>query len=473
MKRFFNILLFLSFILFAQQRLNGQILLPAIIEDTLHLSRTDSFYYTDVQVSVKNTGMLVIEKGVEIRFDHAKGISVAGTLIVNGSLDSMVLFTSSDTSARWTNISCSNAHVKITGLHINRATRFITANYGTLELIDCLVDDTYGGIGYDCIAVHYIDNILITGCELHGNPDKNRVDAIDCDDVEGAEVSFNKIMDFEDDGTDFGINSQNIIVKYNFISNCNVGVSIGEKSTATVYKNVITKCDVGIQSHTDSKIVAYNNTLFSNDKGIECHHGSSSNSFGDITLTNTIISKSINKAFTIQDGAEFLVSYCISDTDSLPGDKNLFGDPMFVNIDSMNFQLKEGSPCIDAGDHSVSINYIGEYVDIGAYEYGMIDSIPRDTTQNDTILIIPDTQNQELKVNPNPANSSFEITNLPYDTYRYCIFGLDGKMILPGILENGKKTINISSLKKGIYILRVNKASGQELYFKKIIKIDL
>jgi hypothetical protein len=358
-------------------------------------------------------------------------------------------------------------------LHITKAQKFLNANYGTVKLHNCIVEDTYAGIGYDCISIHYTSGIEINGCELYGNPEKARIDAIDIDDVDSAVIMNNKIMDFEDDGVDFGTGAKGVVVKNNFISNCNFGVSVGEKSTATVSRNVIIKCDAGFQSHTGSTITAFNNTLYNNVKGFELHHGGSSGSYGALTINSSIVSQTTGALYTVQEGSVLKATYSISDTDTLPGETNLFGDPMFVRADSLNFLLMKNSPCIDAGDPSLPTDSIGNVIDIGAFEYGDTNTVSIDTTTDptDTITFIIGNSPNQLVIWPNSVSSKINILNIPDDSYTFQVFNMEGRTIISGIINGHKERIYVNSMENGIYFLRLKNRRTDRYYQTKFIYI--
>ena len=50
------------------------------------------------------------------------------------------------------------------------------------------------------------------------------------------------------------------------------------------------------------------------------------------------------------------------------GAHNIKADPQFFDADKLDFRLKPGSPCIDAGDPKVMEKFAGKAPDIGLYE---------------------------------------------------------------------------------------------------------
>jgi hypothetical protein len=84
----------------------------------------------------------------------------------------------------------------------------------------------------------------------------------------------------------------------------------------------------------------------------------------DYRITNSILrgSEALHTDFGVTN---FSLGYC-NISQSWPGLGNLTGDPQFVN-DTNDFNLKAGSPCIDAGDPAAGLDPDGTRVDLGAY----------------------------------------------------------------------------------------------------------
>ena len=91
---------------------------------------------------------------------------------------------------------------------------------------------------------------------------------------------------------------------------------------------------------------------------------------------NTIFYENIPNS--IHDGTpntSFDISYSVTE-EFWNGDGNMTGDPQFVDLDSYDFRLQLGSPCIDAGTSDIDadgiqdyFNFNGSAPDIGAIEW--------------------------------------------------------------------------------------------------------
>lgn len=73
------------------------------------------------------------------------------------------------------------------------------------------------------------------------------------------------------------------------------------------------------------------------------------------------------------------------------------------------------------------------------------------------------------KVYPIPATDQLIIECItPGEKMRFTLMDLSGKIVLSGKINTSKKTIDISTMEKGIYILQIN--NGQLTYIQKVLK---
>ncbi len=123
-------------------------------------------------------------------------------------------------------------------------------------------------------------------------------------------------------------------------------------------------CTVTLINNT----IAYNSTK--NVGGGICTHGDG----GAATFTgkNNIIyhnsAKDNTQYGSVYSGGTTTLTYsCISQT--LTGTGNIEDDPMFLNSDEDDYHLKNGSPCIDAGDPNSPLDPDNTRADMGALYY--------------------------------------------------------------------------------------------------------
>lgn len=141
-------------------------------------------------------------------------------------------------------------------------------------------------------------------------------------------------------------------------------------------------------------------------------------------------------------------------------------DPLFTDANNNDFTLQSGSPAIDAGDNSLVSSGItadllfnqrihNTTVDMGVYEFGASSTL----SVNDFLVV-----NNEIKIYPNPTTSILNIKTDEEISYIH-VFNILGEKVI----STTEKSINVSKLNNGLYILTVKTVSGQ-IQTKKIIK---
>ena len=328
----------------------GQTPLPAIIDRDTILTREGSPYLVQQNLSINSGITLKINAGATVYISDGGSISNSGRLLIEGSQSDSVLFTSDSPGTRWNYIANQGTFVA-RYLIVRRAVRFVTSYGDTVIIENCDVADTYRGAGDDCIGVHDAHKLIIRNSSLKGNPAAGKTDAIDADGISGDTISGNTISGYSDDGIDIGTYSSNIVVFDNVISNCDMGVSVGESSTVYMYKNLLINSNAGIQSHTGAIVDSKLNTLYGNTWGIRAFHNDGEiNSGGTIYISSTIISNSVLGDLTEVGNSQAAFEYTLSDLAILPGTGNLNGPPQFQDAANGNFELLPTSMAIDAGD---------------------------------------------------------------------------------------------------------------------------
>ncbi len=176
------------------------------------------------------------------------------------------------------------------------------------------------------------------------------------------------------------------------ISNCLFLLnSTGSNHDSSVFSSDVHLGAGGGISNTGAAMRIINTTFYNNDTGIPFYQSigngmvfgegqSIYSSSGEVTVINSIlwnddtIDESVLHIVTDDDGVD--VSYCNIKGD-YPGTGNISSEPMFVDAVNGDFRLKDGSPCIDAGnttevtataDIAGGNRVSGGDVDMGAYE---------------------------------------------------------------------------------------------------------
>jgi parallel beta-helix repeat protein len=359
---------------------SAQQVLPDTVRSHLVLQDNDSPYYTGQRLIITEGATLEIEQGVELIMADNMSVRIEGRLVVNGTEKYPVHFTTAQENERWRYIYNAGTFVA-RYLQSDNAIRFLTSYGDTVIIEHCIVENTYGTVGDDCIGVHDEKKVLIRNNRVTGNPDAGKTDGLDLDNISDDTISGNIISMYSDDGIDIGTGSSGIVISGNTISHCEMGISVGERSTVRIDRNLVTHCLGGIQSHYGSTVKAINNTLYSNAQGIRAFHNTSEEtSGGTIHVLNSIIS-SCTKVFVVKPNSEVRFDYCLTDSVLLDGIGNITGDPMFLDPVAGDFGLRTGSPAIDAGDPDTDGDGVsfpdddddterdGTRIDLGRYPY--------------------------------------------------------------------------------------------------------
>ncbi|MBU1638446.1 right-handed parallel beta-helix repeat-containing protein, partial [bacterium] len=134
---------------------------------------------------------------------------------------------------------------------------------------------------------------------------------------------------------------------------------------------------------------------------------------------------------------------------------NIFEDPLFIDAENGNYHLREGSPCIDAGDPNLPYDPDGTIADIGAFYFPQQQSVDNPRSEIPTELKL--SQNY-----PNPFNATTEIRfSLPVsDQVKLELFNIQGSKVadlVKGLLASGEHsaTFNGRELASGVYFYRL------------------
>ena len=247
-------------------------------------------------------------------------------------------------------ISAFNADLVLDHLTIeNVKSNPITARYSDVILTNSKLHSEVTG---DCINVKY-GKARIENCQFLGN-DEPDTDAIDYDGIEGGVIKnclMSNFRGFNSDAIDIGEKSSDLMI--DSIVVCNItdkGVSLGQRSTATIKNAVFINCDKGV-AVKDSSNVSINRSVFYNNKdAVACYEKNLGSAGGNAIVTNSILSNSSNKPLFVDAKSTLQSAYCLTDfaTDtSYP--LNLQGNPKFTNPTFFDFHLQPNSLALNAG----------------------------------------------------------------------------------------------------------------------------
>lgn len=377
--------------------------LAQVINEPLTLSKANSPYFVLNDVTIGTNGKVTVEPGTIIYVSSGKNITVNGQIKMSGTETEPITLTSYYPSEKWgaicfdnsfgiselnhvnislatngiepTNffaaISSLNSTVHLKNVHFNNVKLPISTQWSNMIVDGCIFENVYEVGDYiNCNG----GNLSVVNSTFLGNaiPD---MDAIDLGFMNGTtDIRNNIIRDFtgsNSDGIDLGDASLNVSISDNYISNCSdKGISVGQASTTNAVRNIISKCNLGIgvkDSLSSANIM--NSTFYSNNIGISCFEKVVNRGGGSASIKNSIIANSKNVSTSADNYSSLDISYSLSNSDTLVGDYNVYGEPLLINPDGGNYHLQTGSPCFNHGDPNSPVDDDGSVTDIGAFMY--------------------------------------------------------------------------------------------------------
>ena len=395
--------------LFAEFTLNSSSFIPSVIDQSLTLNKTNSPYYLSKNVEIKSGAVLEIDSGVELLIDQGKGITVKGTLNINGTEDEPVRLNSYIPGQQWEGLFFNNADSRSILNHfiITEASGSINDEYffsaisllnSDVEISNSVIRDISLPISsqYSRLkitrsrianATHIGDYVNVNGGKLwliNNTFTGNNIEDMDAIDIGFMEdttmIQGNTFYDFVGDNTDaidIGDSSIDVQIIGNKVVNCgDKAVSIGQGSKAHIFKNVFAKCNLGIGIKDDGSIGYINhNTFYSNNVGVAVYEKVLNRGGGSAEIRNSIFMNSSEASVTYDQFSSADVYYSISNTDTLEGSFNLLADIYLINPDNENYYPQVVSPVIDASENKYldyeSTDLLSE---IGAFQFqGILD----------------------------------------------------------------------------------------------------
>jgi len=143
-------------------------------------------------------------------------------------------------------------------------------------------------------------------------------------------------------------------------------------------------------------------------------------------------------------------------------------NPKFVDVDTQNFHLKASSTLISAGKTIAEVFYDKDGLvrisptSVGAYQFinGALGNEEIIGPAADKFLIYP---------NPNQGLLTIGLTNTKRkEAFEIVVYSINGRLVYANTIENNTtKTLNLSHLTKGIYILKAS--SNSKSFTQKIV----
>lgn len=467
---------------------------------TEDLIKVNSPYIIKDDIIIQAGEKILIEPGVEIKFNYLKSFTVHGELQITGTIaDSIKITNNSCYDIPWRQIlfeknSSNSSEIKYTRIEYGSGTwndhGAITCLNDSVSIFDCFfTKNQYAIYCGENSKVRISNNTFYDKPQFTGKRviicapsskvyiDKNNFYASSIySDSASLKLFRNKFMgqDYRVDQQYWLITLANKSVSYlesNLLKDNYGAILIKDSSVVHSMNNLITGCDNAMlfSDYSDGSIT--NNTIYSNGRGpfsytdgygITCHGNSK------INISNSIVWNigEWSKAVRAFESSEVLARYCAFSTE-FEGEEIIYDDPLFSNPEVGDFHLNIDSPCIDSGDPDTSnINisstdfegksrFVNGQIDMGCFEYQYPDNIDKGSG----IVISDFTLEQNY---PNPFNSVTVISFTISQRIRVIldIYDISGRKV---------RTLVNSYLEKGIHSLRFNAGNlSSGIYFYKL-----
>tara|TARA_B110000211_G_scaffold234738_1_gene305979 strand:- start:650 stop:2080 length:1431 start_codon:yes stop_codon:yes gene_type:complete len=448
---------------------------------TLTLNDSPYYFLNDTTI----TGALIIEAGVVVNIGEMVKVRLEGDLIINGTANDPVTFnpTHSDgweiflVHAYTGRVNIKHAimnegrfEFRVKAVRIDNVvynsnqnlawngafTRIKLDNYDSLHISNCELNGINKGEGF---LIHNAVNPIVENCIFDKVPDA--VEFIDCI---GGIITNSKFTDNNDDAIDLN-NCENTEISYNTISGVsNRGLEIGSENFGNsvgihVFKNIIFNCSIGISFKENSDGLVENNTLYNNDLAISSLEDKVDFGGSTINVLSTLLNENVED-FEV-DGVSFVnFNYCMTDNAPLLGSNNLTGSAEFVDALGDDFHLTAISPCIDKGSPLSLIDTNNTNADIGALPYYLL------VNGN----YVEGVSNLSIYPNPTQGMVTFELGKF-YEDVTLEIFDTGGRLINKQEGSGLAFHFNMSDskFKEGIYFVKI---TGEEfgIHSSKIVK---
>ena len=272
-------------------------------------------------------------------------------------------------------------------------------------------------------------------------------DAVDFDAVNVGNISYNKIYGGDDDGIDIGqslgIACNGVVINNNIVKDiADKAISIGEGSKDIyINNNLLINSSTGIAVKDSSNIFSDHNTISNNKNNITCYEKNLGFGGGIAEVSNSILSFPIENSFIVDSVSAIYFTYTLSTEEVILGEGNIYGDPQFVDLENVDYHLKENSPCIDAGNPNFTLNLDSSITDVGAFQFGEVENIVQ-------------VNNSVFKIFSNPVKDFLNIEIQNSVISNLYIFDANGKLLLSNKYNKSNISINVSTLSSGIYQLK-------------------
>ena len=327
--------------------INGSLILDdkVIIKDTVFLTK-------ESELIINPNTKLIIKKNSVI-------VNNGGYIKLNGSIEDTVFINSKN-------------NFKI--ILKNKAS--LDVNFCYLNNISIIVKDSDLNLNNSKILSSYnlfkivSSNVRFNNCYLMGNNFNYLGDFINSNFILNNSIInnfkngliFNNSINYNlniNNSLFNNIKKETIIIKKsfnNYISNCifyknNIIIKTNntDSNSLKLINNLFVNNEVIINNNGNSYFYILNNTMHNNKLIINDKFNG-----GQFISKNNIYYNN-NKLFNIRDKTYLNNSFCLYNNDTLIGYYNIKKDPLFKNIKSFNYGLKDNSPAIGSANNNTNI----------------------------------------------------------------------------------------------------------------------
>ena len=420
--------------------------IPPVIDQFLTLTKANSPYFLSENVEIMPGAVLEIDAGVELLMDQGKGITIKGTMTTKGTEDEPVIMRAYFPGQYWKGLFFDQADSRsiLDHLIISEASGIVNdENFfsavsllnSDVEISNTIIKDTPLPISsqYSRLKVtsSKLTNVTHVGDYINVNGGKlwlinNIFDGNNIDDMDAIDIGFmedttiiqgNTFYDFIGDNTDaidIGDSSMGVQIIGNKVVNCgDKAVSIGQGSEAHIFKNVFAKCNLGVGiKDTGSMAFIDHNTFYLNNVGVAVYQKVINRGGGSADIRNSIFMNSNEVPVSSDEFSSADVYYSISDTDTLKGSSNLFGDIHLINPENENYYPQVISPVINASEDIYLDSEQAESLsEIGAFQFqGILDHV---------LVINEINYHSSLDFDPEDWIEFYNITESPLDISKW------------------------------------------------------
>ena len=383
--------------LVAEYETNSNCVIPDTVTEDMVLGLDCSPWLVAGDVFIASSATLEIEPGVEIWMPEGASMYVEGEMDARGTSAAGIsfklnpgddpgqwggiIFRNTEKVSRLSYVSIEDAsggpdpliqnaaisafyadlvldHMTITDVHSNP----ILARYSDITLTNSNLHSKVTG---DLINVKY-GHAYIENCDFKGNSEID-TDAIDYDGIENGVITNCRISEFygfNSDAVDIGENARNIVIDSIFVYNVtDKGVSIGQRSTATITNSVFINCNMGIALKDSCQALVNHCLFYGNVQAIASYEKNPGHAGGNGIIRNSIMSNSSDAPYFVDSKSTVLITYSLSDNTPLPDQSfNLNGNPLFERPSFFDFEVLPASPVILSGsENGTPVNMGIEY----------------------------------------------------------------------------------------------------------------